>query len=68
MPAIVIGHNVFRVVPNEVTILFVLGIASLRLRDGSWSALGFKRPSSWGRIVLDRGDRRGPARGPPETW
>lgn len=50
--AIVIGHNVFRVVPNEVIILFVLGIASLRLRDGSWSALGFKRPSSWGRIIL----------------
>jgi membrane protease YdiL (CAAX protease family) len=50
--AIVIGHNVFRVVPNEVPILFVLGLVSMRLRDGGWSAIGFKRPSSWGRIIL----------------
>jgi CAAX protease family protein len=48
---IVIGHNVFRVVPNEVPILFVLGLASVRLRDGGWSAMGFKRPASWMRIV-----------------
>jgi hypothetical protein len=30
---IVIGHNVFHVVPNEVPILFVLG-----LRGSAWSA------------------------------
>jgi hypothetical protein len=49
---IVIGHNVFRVVPNEVPILFVLGLVSIRLRDGGWSAMGFKRPASWLRLVL----------------
>ena len=35
--AIVIGHNVFRVVPNEVPILFVLGLVSVRIRDGGWA-------------------------------
>ena len=49
--AIVIGHNVFRVVPNEVVILAVLGLVSARWRDGSVSALGLRRPSSWSRIV-----------------
>src|SRR5262245_1231758 len=50
--AIVIGHNVFRVVPNEVPILAILGLISIRLRDGNWAAMGFRRPSSWTRIVL----------------
>jgi membrane protease YdiL (CAAX protease family) len=49
---IVIGHNVFHVVPNEVPILFVLGLVSIRLRNGGWFAMGFKRPSSWVRLVL----------------
>ena len=49
---VVIGHNVFHVVPNEVPILFVLGLLSIRLRDGGWSAMGFKRPASWVRVVL----------------
>lgn len=49
---IVIGHNVFRVVPNEVPILFVIGLVSIRLRNGGWSAMGLKRPASWVRIVL----------------
>ena len=48
---VVIGHNVFRVVPNEVPILVVLGLLSSRLRNGGWSALGLKRPASWVRIV-----------------
>ena len=50
--AIVIGHNVFKVLPNEVPILAVLGLISFRLRGGGWSALPFRRPSSWGRVVL----------------
>ena len=50
--AIVIGHNVFKVVPNEVPILFVLGLLSLRLRDGRWSAIGFRSPDSWCRLIL----------------
>src|SRR5438132_7230871 len=49
---IVIGHNVFHVVPNEVPILFVLGLVSVRFRNGGWSAIGFRRPESWLRLVL----------------
>jgi membrane protease YdiL (CAAX protease family) len=49
---IVIGHNIFHVVPNEVIILSLLGLISIRLRDGTWSAMGFKRPASWQRILL----------------
>ncbi|HEX2816696.1 MAG TPA: CPBP family intramembrane glutamic endopeptidase [Phenylobacterium sp.] len=45
--AIVIGHNVFRVLPNEVPVLFVLALVSTRLREGGWAALGFRRPKSW---------------------
>ena len=53
--AIVIGHNVFHVVPNEVPILFVLGWLSLRLRNGAAARAGigrfvpmvFKLPDSW---------------------
>lgn len=50
--AIVIGHNVYRVVPNEVPILALAGLVSLRLRDGGWSAMGLRRPASWTRILL----------------
>jgi hypothetical protein len=49
---IVIGHNVFRIVPNEVILLVVLGLMSIWLRDGRLSAMGFKRPLSWGRIFV----------------
>jgi membrane protease YdiL (CAAX protease family) len=49
---VVIGHNVFHIVPNEVIVLSILGLISIRLRDGSFSAMGFKRPSSWSRILL----------------
>src|SRR5215813_5265610 len=49
---IVIGHNVFQVVPNEVIVLSVLGLISIRVRDGNWSAMGFKRPVSWRRVLL----------------
>jgi membrane protease YdiL (CAAX protease family) len=49
---IVIGHNVFHIVPNEVIVLFVVGLASIWLRDGRWSSMGFKRPVSWRRIFL----------------
>ena len=49
---IVIGHNVFHIVPNEVIVLCLLGLLSVRLRDGGWFAMGFKRPASWRRILL----------------
>jgi uncharacterized protein len=50
--AIVIGHNVYHVVPNEVPILVVLGLISVRLRDGSWTAMGLRWPVSWRRTIL----------------
>jgi CAAX protease family protein len=51
--ALVIGHNVFHLVPNEVPILVVLALGSMRLRNGgwAWSTLGFRRPASWTRVV-----------------
>lgn len=50
--AIVIGHNVYRLIPNEVPILFLIGLISFHLRDGSWTAMGLGRPSSWRRTLL----------------
>jgi membrane protease YdiL (CAAX protease family) len=50
--AIVIGHNVYHLIPNEVPILFVIGLLSLRLRGGSWTATGLKWPASWRRTIL----------------
>ena len=58
--AVVIGHNVLRVLPNEVPILVVMALVSMRLRSGpwdwswrgDWSALGFRRPDSWTRVLL----------------
>jgi membrane protease YdiL (CAAX protease family) len=49
---VVIGHNVFRVVPNEVPVLFLLGLLSVRLRNGGWSAMGLGRPASWSRVLV----------------
>ena len=50
--AIVLGHNVWHLVPNEVPILALAGLVSVRLREGGWAALGFRRPKSWLRILL----------------
>lgn len=50
--AIVIGHNVYHVIPNEVPILFVLGLISLRVRDGGWGVIGLRWPLSWRRTIL----------------
>lgn len=50
--AVVIGHNVYHVIPNEVPILFVIGLISLRVRDGGWGAMGLRWPTSWRRTVL----------------
>lgn len=48
---IVIGHNVFHILPNEVPILFVLFWISLRLREGGWSTSGLQWPKSWWKTV-----------------
>lgn len=49
---VVVAHNVYGLVPNEVPILLVAGLLSIRLRDGGWSAMGLRRPDSWTRVVL----------------
>ncbi|MGB9072273.1 MAG: CPBP family intramembrane glutamic endopeptidase [Terriglobales bacterium] len=49
--AIVIGHNVYHKVPNEVPILFVLGWISIQVRNGGWKSVGLKRPTSWWKTV-----------------
>lgn len=49
--AIVIGHNVYRKVPNEVPILFVIGWISIYFRNGGWKAVGLRRPDSWWKTV-----------------
>jgi membrane protease YdiL (CAAX protease family) len=48
----VLGHNIFRVVPNEVFFLFALFCISFKLRDGGWRVAGLTRPHSWGKTVL----------------
>jgi hypothetical protein len=40
---LVIGHNVYHIVPNEVPFLFVLFWISLRVRDGGWKVAGLRR-------------------------
>lgn len=49
---IVIGHNVYHIIPNEVPILFVMGLISFRLREGGWKEMGLGWPSSWRRTAL----------------
>jgi CAAX protease family protein len=49
---IVIGHNVFHRIPNEVPILFVIGLISFQIRDGSWKAMGLSWPVSWRKTIL----------------
>src|SRR5215475_2361958 len=48
---IVLGHNIFHILPNEVPILFVLGWISLRWRNGGWKYAGLSRPQAWWKTV-----------------
>lgn len=50
--AIVIGHNVFKVVPNEVPILAGLALLSFWLRDRGLGVIGWTWPVKWGRTLL----------------
>lgn len=46
--ALVVGANVFEVVPvSETPWLVALGWLSLRLRGRTWRSLGFRRPDRW---------------------
>jgi membrane protease YdiL (CAAX protease family) len=49
---IVIAHNVFHLIPNEVPILFVLAVVSFRIREGEWGLSLYGRPKSWPRTLL----------------
>ena len=49
---VVLGHNIFHILPNEVPILFVLGWISLRWRNGGWKYAGLSRPQSWWQTVV----------------
>lgn len=50
---ILVGHNIFQVIPvSETPFIFLLGWISLRLRGLGWSAVGFVRPKSWVRTIL----------------
>jgi hypothetical protein len=50
--AIVVGHNVFHKVPNEVPILVVLGLLSFAIRERSFRPMGFSMPSFWKKTIL----------------
>jgi len=43
----VLGHNIWRVLPNEVYLLFGVGLVSLWLRNGGVTGAGLRRPGSW---------------------
>jgi len=49
---IIVAHNVYHWIPNEVPILFVLAIASFRMREGNWGWHLYKRPASWALALL----------------
>ncbi len=50
--AIVIGHNVFKIIPNEVPILVAVYLMSTRLWTGRWQLVGLGQPPSWLRTIL----------------
>lgn len=49
---IVLGDNVWHVLPNSVFLLCAMALISFRLREGSWTAIGLTSPRSWTRIAL----------------
>jgi hypothetical protein len=48
---LVVGHNVFHIVPNEVFFLFILFWISPRIRSGKWNLTSLRRPASWGKTI-----------------
>jgi uncharacterized protein len=49
---IVIGHNVFHIVPNEVPILAALFFLSFWIRDHGYKIPGLSKPKSWRNTFL----------------
>ncbi len=50
--AVVVAHNVYHAIPNEVPILFLLALISFRLREGHWGTRLYAKPKSWLKTVL----------------
>jgi membrane protease YdiL (CAAX protease family) len=49
---LVIGHNVFHIVPNEVPFFFALFWISFGIRERGWKLPGLSLPRSWGKTLL----------------
>lgn len=49
---IVLGDNVWRLLPNSVILLSAMALISFRLREGNWRTIGLKLSSPWTRILL----------------
>jgi uncharacterized protein len=50
---ILVGHNIFQIIPiSETPFIFLLGWISLRLRGLGWNSVGLVRPVSWRRTIL----------------
>jgi uncharacterized protein len=49
---VVIGDNVWHILPNSVALLCAMALVSLRLRAGTWSAIGLRPPKAWTRTIL----------------
>jgi CAAX protease family protein len=50
---ILVGHNIFDIVPlSETPFIFLLGWVSLRLRGLGWRSVGLRKPASWRRTIL----------------
>jgi uncharacterized protein len=51
--AVLLGHNIFDIVPvSETPFILLLGWVSLRLRGEGWRSVGLVRPDGWGRMIL----------------
>jgi hypothetical protein len=44
---VVIGHNVYHILPNEVPILVLILWISLLIRKNPWRSIGLCKPASW---------------------
>jgi membrane protease YdiL (CAAX protease family) len=50
--SIVLGDNVWHVLPNSVVLLSAMALVSFRLREGQWIPSDLGSPGDWKRIVL----------------
>ena len=49
---LIVARALYPRVPNEVIVLFIIGLVSLRVRNGGWGAIGIRKPESWLRISI----------------